>query len=266
MTPVIVLFVLAVVVAVGQPSERGLARLQPRRRSRARGASMVPALVVLIVILLVVVGPRPAGWAVAGAVMVATTAWVMVGARAERRLVREREHTSRAVRTMSVLLQAGQIPTRALEDAASDCSVLAPAALTGRLGGDVAAALREAGAVAGREGLTRMAAAWTVSERTGAPIAAILARVAETLRQERHLAAVVASELAAARASGRIMALLPFLAIGLGIIVGADPVGFLFGSLLGEAVFVVGTLLAALGVVWTERISRSGSRARRAPG
>ncbi|WP_158600419.1 type II secretion system F family protein [Tessaracoccus antarcticus] len=263
MTLVVVLFTLAATVGVGYPAERGLARLHPRPSRRSRGGVAFPALAGLVLLLTALLGLRVAGWGVAGAAMAATASWVISGMRAQRNVVRERDETARAVRTVSLLLQSGQIPTRALEDAAADCVVLAPAALTGRLGGDVAAALREAGMLPGRDGLTRMAAAWCVSERTGAPIAAILTRVSETLRQERHLAAVVAAELAAARASGRVMALLPFVAIGLGVVVGADPLGFLFGSWLGEAVFVAGTLLAAVGVVWTENISRNGSSAPR---
>ena len=125
---------------------------------------------------------------------------------------------------------------------------------------DVAAAFRELGATPGRAGYQRVAAAWQVSERTGAPIAVVLGRVAENLREERHLAAVVSAELATARASGRIMAALPFVAIGMGSLVGAKPLEFLFGSWLGQAAFMAGTVLVVGGVVWTERIARTGEK------
>ena len=220
--------------------------------------------VAVMVPVVALLGLRAAGWVVAGGVVAGTALWVLARMREDRRHAAEKVGTARATRTLALLLQAGAIPTHALENAASDCPILASAALTGRLGGDIAAALDEAGRVPGRQGLGRAAAAWRVSELTGAPVAAVLTRVAENLRKERHLAGVVAAELATARASGRIMALLPFVAVAVGMLVGADPLSFLFGSWAGQVMFVAGTVLAAIGVVWTERIARPGARGRRA--
>lgn len=259
----VLLFVLAAAVAVGHPAERDLRRLHPSTIRRPAGtlpmAVLIPVAVGLVYVL---TGPRITGWVVAVAVVAGTAVWVARGSRADRRQMRERSDTARAARTLALLLQAGEIPHLALAGAASDCPVLAPAAVTDRLGGDVGAALEELGRHPGRAGLARVSAAWRVSERTGAPIALVLARVAENLRQERHLASVVAAELAAARASGRIMALLPFVAIAMGTVVGADPISFLLGSWLGEVALLAGVVLAAAGVVWTERISRSGEQTR----
>lgn len=260
----VVLLTLAAVVAVGRPAERGLRRLAapPEVRGRRVAASVVASVWIVLGLVTSLLGPRVAGWVVAGAAIGGTALWVASSAGRDRQRNREKATVAHAARTLALLMQAGQVPTGALEDAATDCPVLSSAALTGRLGGDVAAALRDAGQQPGREGLKRVAAAWRVSERTGAPVAAVLARVAENLRQERHLASVVTSELASARASGRIMALLPFVAVAVGTVVGANPIAFLFGSWAGEGVFVAGTGLAAVGVVWTERISRSVLRGR----
>lgn len=260
----VVLFTLAAVVAVGRPAERGLRRLAPPPGARGRRvvASVVASVWIGLGLVTALLGVRAAGWVVAGAVMGGTALWVVRNAHNDRQRNREKTTVARAARTLALLMQAGQVPTGALEDAATDCPVLTSAALTGRLGGDVADALQDSGRQPGREGLKRVAAAWRVSERTGAPVAAVLARVAENLRQERHLASVVTAELASARASGRIMALLPFVAVAVGTVVGANPIAFLFGSWLGEVVFLAGTGLAAVGVVWTERISRSVLRGR----
>lgn len=255
------LFTLAAVLAVGRPAEQELRRLQsPVEHRRARSVSLVVPACVVLALVWAVAGTRVVGWVVVGGVVAVTSAWLVHGTRKDRRHIRERGDTARAARTLALLLQAGQIPTRALEDAAADCPVLAPAALTGRLGGDVGAALEDSGRLPGRDGLAKVSAAWRVSERTGAPISVVLSRVAENLRQDRHLAGVVAAELAAARASGRIMALLPFVAIAAGTLVGANPITFLFGSWMGETALIAGVVLAATGVVWTERIARSGSR------
>ncbi|MDO5735573.1 MAG: type II secretion system F family protein [Propionibacteriaceae bacterium] len=259
----VLFFALAAAVAVGAPAGRELCRLQPRvNRQRSQGIAVVVLSCMALVLVHLVAGPRATGWMLTCFVLVATAAWVVRGARRDHRQARARSETARAARTLALLLQAGQIPAHALRDAAADCPVLASAAMTSRLGGDVGAALHELGDQPGRAGLAKVAAAWRVSERTGAPIAVVLARVAENLRQERHLASVVAAELAAARAGGRIMALLPFVAIGLGTLVGARPLTFLFGSWLGEVALLLGVILACTGVLWTEKVARSGEQTR----
>lgn len=261
----IVLMALAAAVVVGSPGERELRRLRPPvEHTHSRAVSVAALSSVSLALVWVLAGARVTGWVVVLAIVASTAGWVVHGTRFERRLVRERSDTARAARTLALLLQAGQLPARALEDAAADCPVLATAALTGRLGGDVGQALAESARMPGRDALVRVSAAWRVSERTGAPIATVLSQVAVHLRKERHLAAVVAAELSAARASGRIMALLPFVALAVGTLVGANPLTFLFGSWLGEAALLAGVSLAAAGVVWTERIARAGERKKQA--
>ncbi len=255
-----VLFALAAALVVGAPAEKQLRRLQPVMIAQHRAVWVLPTVLGCagLVLTWMVMGLHALVWLVTGGVVAGTVSWLMLGARGDRRRARMRSETARAAKTLALLLQAGQIPALALNDAATDCPALAPVALTGLLGGDVAAVFEGLGAQPGGEGYARVSAAWHVSERTGAPIALVLARVAENLRRERHLAGVVAAELAAARASGRIMALLPFVAIALGSLVGANPLAFLFGSLPGQLALLAGTTLACVGVVWTERIARTG--------
>ena len=147
------------------------------------------------------------------------------------------EECARAARILASLLRAGQIPTAALREAAADCPVLEPAAAAAAIGADVPRTLEAAASRPGQDGMRSVAAAWRVSERSGAPVAECLARVAENLRRQRQLQAVVEAELAAARASGRIMAALPFLAAGLG--------------------FAAGVTLTASGVLWIDRLAQS---------
>ncbi len=258
-----VLFALSAALGVGPPSGQQLRRLEPVAVTRPRPGWLLPTVLVCTVLVLVwlVLGPRVLGWVAAAGVLLGTAAWLVRGSQIDRQRARIRVDTARSTKTLALLLQAGQIPTDALNDAAADCVALAPVARTGRLGGDVAAAFNELGAQHGGAGYRRVSAAWYVSERTGAPIALVLGRVAENLRRERHLAAVVSAELAAARASGRIMAMLPFVAIGMGSVVGAKPLDFLFGSWPGQVVFLAGAVLVSAGVVWTERIARTGEPA-----
>lgn len=251
---------LAVALLVSPAPRRTLSRLdaQPAaEQSHRLGALLV---VCGMAICWALFGWRVLGWAVVAAMMAGTLSHVLRhGARERRRLERARE-TARAGSTLALLLSSGRIPTEALVEASEDADCLAPAATSIRLGGNASDALRRAAAEPGREGLAAMAAAWHVSERSGAPVAEVMEQVAVALRQEQQVGDVVAAELSAARASGRIMALLPLVAIALGTAVGADPVSVLFNSAGGQWLVLAGVGLACAGVVWTERIASGGSR------
>jgi tight adherence protein B len=54
-----------------------------------------------------------------------------------------------------------------------------------------------------------------------------------------------------------VLTALPGLGLGLGQLLGADPLGVLRGGLLGQALLVVGSGLAAAGLAWSERIVRA---------
>lgn len=204
----------------------------------------------------VLAGVVVAGWTAVAGIVIGTAAWVLSSARRDTRIRKRRDEVARETMGLAMLLRAGQIPFLALMEAARDSAELAPVAASARLGGDVAAAFREAAQTPGREGLARVAAAWQVAERSGAPIATVLLQVAEGLRREREVAGMVEAELAMARGSARIMAVLPLGALLLGALVGADPVGFLVSHPLGLVLALIGVSLGAVGVYWTERLSR----------
>ena len=208
-----------------------------------------------LVAVAVVFGLRVAGWTLVVVIAAGTAAWVLRRAAAERVRRNRADETTRVTVGLAMLLRAGQIPTAALAETATDCDALAPVAAVATLGGDVPAALQEVSETPGREGLARVAGAWRVAERTGAPVASVLLQVAEGLRAERELAGVVEAELAMARGSARIMAFLPLGALLLGSFVGADPLGFLLGNPLGLVLALAGVGLAAAGVVWTEKLA-----------
>ena len=208
-----------------------------------------------LVAVAVVFGLRAAGWTLVVVIAAGTAAWVLRRAAAERVRRNRADETTRVTVGLAMLLRSGQIPTAALAEAATDCDALAPVAAVAKLGGDVPAALQEVAQTPGREGLARVAGAWRVAERTGAPVASVLLQVAEGLRAERELAGVVEAELAMARGSARIMAFLPLGALLLGSFVGADPLGFLLGNPLGLVLALAGVGLAAAGVVWTEKLA-----------
>jgi len=107
-----------------------------------------------------------------------------------------------------------------------------------------------------------VAAVWAVSERSGAPAAAVLDRVEQDLRTRRAQRQEVAAALAGARSTGMLLAVLPLLGIGLGAAMGARPVAVLLGQPRGELALVVGVALEAAGVLWTSRIVASAEGPR----
>ena len=239
----------------GEESRRDLSGPVSHHKTQVRRRSLLLAGGCGLMIVAVVLGVKVAGWGLVLAIAVGTAMWVLRRGAAERSRRSRADETTRVTVGLAMLLRAEQIPTTALSKAASDCPALAPVAAVARLGGDVPRALREAARTPGREGLARVAGAWRVAERTGAPIASVLLQVAEGLRSERELSGVVEAELAMARGSARIMAFLPFGALLLGSFVGANPLGFLLEHPLGMVLALAGVSLAAAGVVWTEKLA-----------
>lgn len=66
---------------------------------------------------------------------------------------------------------------------------------------------------------------------------------------------MVSSELAAARATAQMMAVLPFFVLLLGVGIGGDPFGFLTGTSLGLGCLAGGLMLTYLGTAWLNRIA-----------
>lgn len=197
------------------------------------------------------------GWAVAVASggVVATVTWTARRNWRRRAAARERAEVVRACQLIGGMLGLGQVPAEALRAAAGRAPVLAEAAAVQALGGEVAAVLRQAAARPGREGLGQLAGAWEVAEQTGASMASTLTAVAERLAAELALRATVEAELSAPRATGRLLAGLPVAGIGLGYLLGGDPIAFLTSSLFGQACLALGAVLGCAGLVWTELLA-----------
>jgi tight adherence protein B len=153
-------------------------------------------------------------------------------------------------------LSAGHPPDAALREAAKAWPVVAPVAEVSRLGGDVAGALREVALTPGASGLRLLAAAWTVSWRTGGSLGAATQRVAESVRKEQTTRRVVAGELASARATSRLMAGLPLVALLMGSGAGADPWSFLLRTPAGLGCLGAGLTAGLAGLWWIEQIAR----------
>ena len=102
-----------------------------------------------------------------------------------------------------------------------------------------------------RERLRDLQLSLRMSESAGAPLATSLERAAEHAEERIDALLGRQSALAAPRATGRILSWLPLLGLGLGVLMGSDPVGVLTGSILGALTGLLGLGLAFAGRRWT---------------
>lgn len=163
-----------------------------------------------------------------------------------------RSETATFLRAWSAELRSGLAPVDAARAAAGDDAVWNPIRIASAV--DVPDALLAVAAKPGGEALVDAAAAWSIADTTGAPLAVVLGRVADAVQAIVDVDREVAVEAAPARATARLMAFLPVIGILLGTTLGADPVGVLVGTGLGVACLVLGLALACLGLWWIERL------------
>ncbi len=166
--------------------------------------------------------------------------------------------SARVLETCELLaaeLSVGQPPGQALGHAADVWPPLRHAAEAFVLGSDVPAALRSLSSRPGAGDLRLVAAAWSVAHRTGQGLADAVQRAAESIRADHATRRLVEGELASARATVRLVAGLPVLALLMGSGAGGDPVAFLLGHPLGLACLAGGLVFGFAGLWWIEAIA-----------
>ena len=177
--------------------------------------------------------------------------------RARATAVSTRAQTGAVLDLLAAELRSGILPGHALAAVADDLPVLRPAATAAAHGGDVVSALRAASSAPGAGALADLAGAWHIADRAGAPLADVLDRVAAAVRGDADVDREVQAEAAPARATGRLMAVLPVFGLALGAGMGADPVHVLTGTVLGATCLAAGLALACAGMAWVDRIVAS---------
>lgn len=162
--------------------------------------------------------------------------------------------------SLAAELAAGQPPHRVLERSVVEFPEFDTVATAARLGSDVPASLRRLASGRGCADLRLVAAAWHVAHRSGSGLAGALEQVGRTIRERRRTARLVTAELAAAHATARMMAALPFVFVVAGSGLGADPLGFLTGTSGGVACLAAGLGLSYAGLAWLQRIADAVTR------
>jgi tight adherence protein B len=103
----------------------------------------------------------------------------------------------------------------------------------------------------------QLAACLDIAEASGCPLAEVLTRFAAQLEAEDDAEAARQTALAGPRATVRLLTWLPFLGLGLGVLLGVDPAGILLGTPLGVAALAAGLFLTAAGRIWSSRLVRA---------
>ncbi|MGN6245252.1 MAG: type II secretion system F family protein [Motilibacteraceae bacterium] len=193
----------------------------------------------------------------------------LVGARAPAALVAARRAALVEVcRAVAAELRAGRDPDGALlvalepllEPGAVARAVqaeLLPLVVAARTGAPLASLLRALAAVPGAEAARSLALCWQVAGQSGVGLAAAVERVGEGAAADVALRRQVSAELAAPRATARLLAVLPLLGVLMGTALGARPLTVLLTTPLGLGCLALGGLLTALGTWWAARIVRS---------
>lgn len=210
-----------------------------------------------------------AAMAMALPVAVTLAAGIVVGTNMlrRRRTKARRAYATEAAALQSALevligeLRVGAHPVAAIDVAAREVDGPVAESLRGvaaraRLGADVAAGIRS---IAASSRLSahweRLALFWGLAQTHGLAIATLMRAAHRDLVERDRFSARVDAGMAGARTTAAVLAGLPVLGIGLGELIGAEPLGFLLSGGVGGWLLAAGVTLACCGLVWSDRIT-----------
>jgi tight adherence protein B len=245
---------LLIVPAGARPRLAALGLLVPTRRGLPvwPGAGAVAAMLAVVLPVTVVVA----------CAIVGTTLWLR-----RRRHLRMRHRAAESIALQGALdvlvgeLRVGAHPVAAFSVAAGEVDGVVSASLRAvaaraRLGADVAAGLRS---VAKRSSLPahweRLAVCWQLAQEHGLAIATLMHAAQRDIVEREHFSARTDAGMTGARTTAAVLAGLPLLGVGLGELIGAEPLSFLLSGGAGGWLLVTGVTLACAGLLWSDRIT-----------
>ena len=211
-------------------------------------------------------------WFVRASVVAASLLVVVTGVHVFDRYTaaRRKRAVDRAVTEMLSVAAAALTTGGTVADAMS-----VAAAHVARAPQPVVAAIRAAARAAalGRDGAAELVSAahtspqlaaagrlWRLAATHGIAVADLYRTLAQALEADQRHRAEQQAALAGPKTSAGVLAALPLAGIGLGSMLGADPVGFLLGSGTGAVCLVTGTALACAGVLTAGVLVRRAER------
>jgi len=93
-----------------------------------------------------------------------------------------------------------------------------------------------------------------ISSNSGSSINGALTQIAQTLINRRKQEQLISTELASTKATVVVLAGLPILGLGMGLLLGADSISWLLGSTAGRVCLFFGLGLELVGWLWIKRL------------
>lgn len=234
---------------------------RPRLMRPSTSRRRLPPIVVVVALAAALATLLPVSGVVAAAAAAATAVMRRRTSTARRARALEAAALQSALDVLAGELRVGVHPVSAFETAAREVDEpvagdLRAVAARARLGADVAAGLRSS-AESSRlpEHWERLALFWRLAQTHGLAVATLIRAAHRDIVERERFAARVDAGMAGARATAAVLAGLPVLGIGLGQLIGADPVMFLLSGGAGGWLLAVGVSLACCGLVWSDRIT-----------
>lgn len=246
---------LALAVLVAPPPARH--RFAPASR-RSRRIPVVASAAVLAVAATLVL---PVAVTLATGVLAATIAMRRRRTAVRRARAAEASALQGALDVLVAEMRVGAHPVAAFAGAAREADGVVADGLRGaaaraRLGADVAAGLRGSARTSRLpEHWERLALFWRLAHTHGLSIATLMQAAHRDIVERERFSARVDAGMAGARTTGVVLAALPLLGIGLGELIGADPLGFLLSRGVGGWLLGIGVTLACCGLLWSDHIT-----------
>jgi tight adherence protein B len=247
---------LAVLVAPADPRRRLIALHRPPTRPPRVLVSVMTAVVLAVAATLL---PLPV--VIAVSLVVATVLLRRRGRRRDQQRCAEAVTLQGALEVLVGELRVGAHPVAAFDVAAREAGGPVGAALhevasRARLGADVPDGLRSA---AIRSALPayweRIAICWELAQSHGLAIGALMRTAQLDIAARQRYSSRVKAGMSGARTTASVLAGLPALGVGLGQLIGAQPLAFLLSGGAGGWLLVIGLTLACVGLLWSDRIT-----------